>query len=257
MLTLSGIYDIANKERARIGIGDSGQNDNVQKSCRIVLENGLAEPEIFSDPVKMLDSLKSGNIDGAVRGTLSAKDTLSRLKSQFGVNSIQRIAVMIMDDEKIVLLAPVGIDEGQSVREKKELAVYGRELLRMLGEEVHLGVLSGGRLEDLGRSPLIDESLERGKILTKESLDMGISSTHYGILLEDALSSSNFIMAPDGISGNLIFRALYFFGGVGSAGAPVSNLPRVYVDTSRAKTDYSDSIALASALCRLYCSTKP
>ncbi len=164
---------------------------------------------------------------------------------------------MIMDDEKIVLLAPVGIDEGQSVREKKELAVYGRELLRMLGEEVHLGVLSGGRLEDLGRSPLIDESLERGKILTKESLDMGISSTHYGILLEDALSSSNFIMAPDGISGNLIFRALYFFGGVGSAGAPVSNLPRVYVDTSRAKTDYSDSIALASALCRLYCSTKP
>jgi putative methanogen marker protein 4 len=255
-LTLSEIYEIAKKERARIGIGDSGQNDYVQKSCKIVLENGLAQPEIFSDPVKMLDSLKSGNIDGAVRGTLSAKDTLSELRSQFGVDSIQRIALMIMDDEKIVLLAPVGIDEGQSLREKKELAVYGRELLLMLGEEVRLGVLSGGRMEDLGRSPVIDESLELGKIMTKESQDMGISSTHYGILLEDALSSSNFIMAPDGISGNLIFRSLYFFGGVRSAGAPVSNLPRIYVDTSRAKSDFTDSIALASALCRLYCSTK-
>jgi putative methanogen marker protein 4 len=256
MLTLSDIHELAKKEKARIGIGDGGQDDIVQKSCKIAREKGLAEPEIFSDPGKMMDSLKSGNIDGAVRGTFSAKDTISELKSQFGIDRIQRIALMAMDDDKIILLAPVGIDEGQSLKEKKELAVYGRELLRMLGQEVRLGVLSGGRMEDLGRSPLVDESLELGRILTKETQDMGIPSTHFGILLEDALSSSNFIMAPDGISGNLIFRSLYFFGGVRAAGAPVSNLPRVFVDTSRAKTDFTDSIALASALCRLYCPTK-
>jgi putative methanogen marker protein 4 len=256
MLTLSDIQKIAKKEKAVIGIGDEDQGGSVERSCEIAKEKGFAETEIFHDHGKMINALKSGKIEGAVRGTFSARQILSELKSQFGLERIQRIALMAMDDEKLVLLAPVGIDEGQSLKEKKELAVYGRELLSIMGEDVLLGVLSGGRLEDLGRNPQVDESLQLGKILAKETQDIGIPSTHFGILLEDALSSSNFIMAPDGISGNLIFRSLYFFGGVKALGAPVSNLPRVFVDTSRSKSDFSDSIALASALCKLYCPTK-
>jgi len=56
------------------------------------------------------------------------------------------------------------------------------------------------------------------------------------------------IIGPDGISGNLIFRTLHFLGEGRALGAVVLNIDRVFVDTSRAKGSYVDSIALASAL---------
>ena len=83
------------------------------------------------------------------------------------------------------------------------------------------------------------------------ALSKGIQAQHYGILLEDAFKKSNIVIPPDGIMGNLIFRTLHFLGGAKSVGAPVVNIDKVFVDTSRAKKDYSTSIALASALCGL------
>jgi len=56
------------------------------------------------------------------------------------------------------------------------------------------------------------------------------------------------VVAPDGVSGNLIFRTLHFLGGCRAYGAPVVNLDRIFVDTSRAKSDYSDSILFAAVL---------
>jgi putative methanogen marker protein 4 len=256
MLSLSQIQKMSQKEKAKIGIGDKTQEGIITKSCEIAEKKGFAKIEMFHEPEKLIDALKSGKIDGAVRGTFESKSALSELKSQFGLEKIQRIVLLAIEDERLVLLAPVGIDEGQSLKEKKELVVYGRELLNLLGEETKLGVLSGGRLEDFGRGSVVDESIELGKILTEQVIEMGISAEHFGILLENAIKTSNFIMAPEGISGNLIFRSLHFFGGAKAIGAPISNLPRVFVDTSRAKSDYSDSIALASALCGLYCHSK-
>jgi len=58
------------------------------------------------------------------------------------------------------------------------------------------------------------------------------------------------LIAPDGVSGNLIFRTLHFLGGWDALGAPVLNIGRVYVDTSRAKASYADSIELAASLAR-------
>ncbi len=256
MLTLSQIQNIAQKKNTIIGIGDSSQDGIISKSCEIAQKKGFAEIEVFHESSSLVEALKSGKIDGALRGTLESKSVLAQLKSQFGLDKTQRIVLLSFSDDRLVLLAPVGIDEGQSLKEKKELVVYGRELLQIFGDEVKLGVLSGGRLDDFGRSAIVDESIELGKILTEQALDMGIPTEHFGILLEKAVEASNFIMAPDGISGNLIFRAIHFFGGAKAIGAPISNLPRVFVDTSRAKSDYSDSIALASALCQLYRHTK-
>jgi putative methanogen marker protein 4 len=256
MLTLSKIQTIAQKEDAKIGIGDKSRDGTISRSCEIAQKKGFAEIEVFHENSSLVEALRSGEIDGAVRGTFESKSVLAQLKAQFGLEKTQRIVLLSHSDDRLVLLAPVGIDEGQSLREKKELVVFGRELLQIFGDEVKLGVLSGGRLDDFGRSAIVDESIELGKILNEQALEMGIASEHFGILLEKAIETSNFIMAPDGISGNLIFRAMHFFGGAKAIGAPISNLPRVFVDTSRAKSDYSDSIALASALCQLYRHTK-
>jgi predicted methyltransferase MtxX (methanogen marker protein 4) len=62
------------------------------------------------------------------------------------------------------------------------------------------------------------------------------------------VDEADLIIAPDGITGNLIFRTMHFIGDALALGAPVLNIDRVFVDTSRVKTDYIDSIILAMKL---------
>ena len=66
--------------------------------------------------------------------------------------------------------------------------------------------------------------------------------------MEDAIAEAGIIIAPEGITGNIMFRTLHFVGGAQALGAPVVNSDKVFVDTSRVKTDYRDSIALARKL---------
>lgn len=242
---------MARKKRAKIGIGDGGWDEVVRESIERAQEEGFATVEIFDDEQSLLTALKRGEIEAAVRGTLEAKDVLGALKSDFGVERVLRMAFMEMEDERLVLLAPVGVDEGDSIEEKLELITKGRELLAKFKVEAKVGVLSGGRLEDLGRSFKVNESLLQGEELTKRASEKGVRTEHFGILLENAFKDSNIVISPDGISGNLIFRSLHFFGGAKGIGAPIVNIDKVFVDTSRAKKDYSASIALASALCGL------
>jgi putative methanogen marker protein 4 len=246
MLSLSLIEKKAKKNLGKIGIGDGG-GDLVARSAGAAEENGFAQVEIYNNPHGLVSALKKGEIEAGVRGTLSAKTVMDELKSQFGVERILRIAFLAVGDGRLVLLAPVGIDEGQSSEERMELISLGCELLAKLKAEPKVGVLSGGRLEDIGRHLKVNEMLMEGEKLTRTALDDGVQAKHFGILLEKAVESSNFVIAPDGITGNLIFRALHYFGGAKGIGAPVVNLDRLFVDTSRDKEDYTWSIALASA----------
>jgi putative methanogen marker protein 4 len=250
MLTLTQIQKMAMDRKAKIGIGDGG-GDIVEKSAELARKEGYAEVEVFNEAQSLVSALKKGNIQGAVRGTLDAREVVNSLKSEFDVKKILRIAFLVMKDERLVLLAPVGIDEGRGIEEKLELISKGHELLTKFNVEPKIGILSGGRLEDMGRDLKVDESLLIGEELTKQTMDMGIKAKHFGILLENAFKESNMVISPEGITGNLIFRALHFFGGAIGIGASVVNLDNVFVDTSRAKKDYSTSIALASALCGL------
>ena len=76
----------------------------------------------------------------------------------------------------------------------------------------------------------------------------GYDAYHAEILIENAVNDADLIIAPDGISGNLIFRTMHLIGGALALGAPVINIDKVFIDTSRAKKDYKDSIALAMRL---------
>ncbi|HJX04239.1 MAG TPA: hypothetical protein VJ489_00305, partial [Thermoplasmata archaeon] len=79
----------------------------------------------------------------------------------------------------------------------------------------------------------------------------------YAILLEDALKRSDVILAPDGVIGNIIFRSLHLVAGAKAYGAPILNIPTVFVDTSRAKADYLDSVLFAAGLVGLKCDKGP
>ena len=197
--------------------------------------------------VELVDRLVDGRIDAAVRGTLGATKTLGYLKSALGVSRLARLALLTTAGGVPFFLVPVGIDEGNSVADRVDLVYRSVNAIRRFGIIEKVAVLSGGRFEDAGRSEIVDQSLADSEVVTGMLCERGIDAKHYGILIEDAIRAANVIVAPDGITGNLIFRTLTFLGGGGGFGAPVL-ADLVFVDTSRVKVKFSDAIMLASAL---------
>jgi putative methanogen marker protein 4 len=191
----------------------------------------------------LVKALMDGEIDAAVRGSLPSSTTLRALKDATGVDHLLRIAILETREEKKFLLAPVGVDEGWTVADKLELVERGRELAARLGLSREVAVLSGGRLGDVGRHHVVDRTLADAELVARLS-----GAAHREILIEDAIGTSGMILAPEGISGNLIFRTLVFLGGGRAFGAPVVNIGRIFVDTSRASPDYANALITASLL---------
>ena len=191
----------------------------------------------------LVSDLINGTIHAAIRGTLPAHVTLQALKAAAGVNRLERIALLETARGKKFLFAPVGIDEGWTVADKLELIRKGRTIARRFGLPEKVGVLSGGRLGDLGRHERVDRSMADAELVVRLS-----GAVHCEILIEDAVESCGLIIAPDGISGNLVFRTLAFLGAGFGHGAPVVNIDRIFVDTSRAQPDYTNALLLAASL---------
>lgn len=202
----------------------------------LVYEHPHPEQALVSD-------LAAGTIDAAVRGTLPANSTLSALKKAMGVDHLERIALLETAGGIQFLLAPVGVDEGWTVEEKVGLIQKGRTIARKFGLSEKVGVLSGGRLGDIGRHARVDASIADAEEVTRL-----VEATHCEILIEDAVGNYGLIIAPDGISGNLIFRTLVFLGAGYGHGAPVVNIGRIFVDTSRASPNYTNALMLAVSL---------
>jgi putative methanogen marker protein 4 len=168
---------------------------------------------------------------------------LKALKKAAGVDHLERIALLETVAGKKFLLTPIGVDEGWTVGEKLELINKGRIIARKFNLPEKVGVLSGGRLGDVGRHPQVDASMADAELLAR----LG-NATHCEILIEDAVETCGLIIAPDGISGNLVFRTLVFLGGGQGHGAPVVNISRIFVDSSRASPNYANALLLAASL---------
>jgi putative methanogen marker protein 4 len=250
----------AARSKCRVGIGVGQHNlhllRTVAKAKRfadvVVVGNAIEtrhEVVVTSEPErKLVEMLVTGTIDAAVRGTISAQKTLQQLKQQTGANQMCRAALLSTAEGRQFFLLPVGIDEGTSMSERAHLVMKTAELLRALGVAPTVGVLSGGRSEDKGRNKAVDLTLASAEALTKKLQNANLDATNYNILIEDAVKSSNMLVAPDGITGNLIFRTLVFLGGGKGHGAPFFGIPFTFVDTSRSGAAFGDAIVIACAL---------
>ena len=246
----------------RIGIGIAEDPEKVIESANSVrgpfeiicyCRPGIVEKDTAANHVHitehphpeqaLIDDLKTGKIDAAVRGTLPSNTTLKALKNSEGVDHLERIALLETVCGKKFLLTPVGVDEGWTVLEKLELVRKGKIIAKKFGLSEKVGVLSGGRLGDIGRHRQVDKSMAEAELVAR----LG-DATHYEILIEDAIETCGLIVAPDGISGNLIFRTLIFLGGGHGHGAPVVNISRIFVDSSRASPNYTNALLLAASL---------
>ena len=228
----------------RIGIGRGTDRGLVEAS----VEGSGADVRIYDDPWELVSDMVDGRIDAAVRGDMPSDVLVPILRKELGLERLERAALMEPSGGRMFLLAPVGIDEGWTEDQRFDIARRSADLASRVGMDARIAVMSGGRSEDIGRCPEVDATILGAESVTERLIKAGYDAYNCQILVENAAKEVGVIVAPDGICGNLIFRTMHFIGGARSLGAPLLNTDKVFVDTSRAKTDYRDSIALAGRL---------
>ncbi len=241
-----------------------GENKNIIEAAEKIGAKNQEINFIFTSSEKELLSIfLEEKADAYVRGSLSASLVMKHLKN-YDKDKISNIIIeedneskSLMNDERSIkfinpgkinrasvinldnnyfLLTPVGIDEGQNIEEKMIIVEQACDFLKKIGKEPKIAVLSGGRSQDVGRSSQIHKSIMDGEKLTS-IIKHKYSVKHYYILIEDAIKDKcNLILAPDGISGNLIFRSLVLVGSAKSYGAITLGIDQIFIDTSRAQS---------------------
>ena len=225
------------------GVGEN--HDIVRAAQKVDFQVLLTESEN-----ELLEMLLKKEIDAAVRGSLTSSTIMAKIKKIY--KEVYRASLLEVDGHKF-LLAPVGIDEGDTLKQKENIILYGAQLLNEMGMNPKIAILSGGRSQDVGRSQKIDNSIRDAEELTRIIRDK-YTVKHYFILIEDAVAQgSNLILAPDGICGNLIFRCLVFLGSIKSHGAINLGIKEILIDTSRNQTEagYLRAVNLAKKLVEL------
>ena len=222
-----------------------GKNKNiVEAAADVDFEVILTESE------KELSSmLLNKNVDGAVRGSLSSTKILSFLRKEY-IQKIYRASLLELNKHKF-LLAPVGVYEVNNLQDKLKIIELGTEFLSKLGIEPKIGIISGTRPETHGIDPKVDYFIEESVDLV-ENVKNKFFIKEY--LLDDAIQdNANIILAPDGISGNLIFRSLVFLGTTKSYGAVSLGMDEIFIDTSRSQTveGYKRALELSHYLAKL------
>jgi putative methanogen marker protein 4 len=222
-----------------------GENKAIIKAAqKVEFEVVLTESE-----EELINLLLNGKVVAAVRGSLSASHLMAVFREKY--SEIYRTSLLESDGHQF-LLAPVGIDEGDSLTQKEKIIEYGALFLEQMGLKPKIAILSGGRPQDKGRSSRIDNCINEAMELTRITRDK-YPVKHYFILIEDAVADgANMILAPDGICGNLIFRSLVFIGSVKSHGAVTLGIKEIFIDTSRSQSEegYLRALKLAEKLAK-------
>jgi predicted methyltransferase MtxX (methanogen marker protein 4) len=240
-----------NSEKAdvSVAIGSAQEGDGADLTAARAVESGLGPVTVHREPGALVRDLVEGGVDAAVRGTLPSHAVLPLLREAVGGASVKRVALIDLGVDRTFLLAPVGIDEGRDMAERWELLRGAIGLAKDLGWEPRVAVMSMGRTEDQDRGEAIALSHRECEALRSAAEAEGATAVCTGIQLERAVESHNVVLAPDGVTGNLVFRALHLVSGHESWGAVAVGIsPKVFVDTSREKTDYLGALHLARAM---------
>lgn len=266
------ILRVASKRRVKVGVGIGDWRGAARIVSGIKQASEIADVVLVGAPElegkvdyepfhrteeperKLIELLASGEVDGVVRGGLSASTFLKQVKQVFKVEKILRVALLEDAAGRQFMFSPVGVDEGESVEEKVSLAAGAADFLKKVKVAPRIAILSGGRLGDIGRSPKVDRTIREAEEAARILRERGYDAEHYQILVEDAVADErNVIVAPDGVSGNLMYRTLIHLGLGKSYGAIYLNVPKPVVDTSRAAppNEYTGAVVMAAATVNL------
>ena len=244
---MEGLLALGCRSGVRIGIGLPDDALSATRSALRAMGCGV-ELVRFEEPVGLVRALEQSDVDAAVRGTMGSAEAVEALIHSFDIQGVMRTAVLATAQDRPFLLAPVGIDEGRTPDDRLGLVRATIDYMGYAGWRPSIAVLSKGRPDDAHRGEDIRRSLEEGEEIAGILRSEGLDAQHYSILVERAVLERDFLVAPDGVSGNLMFRSMHFVGGGRAYGAPIVNIPEVFVDTSRAKRDFVEPVLLAAGL---------
>jgi len=189
------------------------------------------------DPTsEIVNYLNNNLISCAIRGSLSSSKFLKNLDVILNISEINRLALLETNSGHQFFFGPVGVDECNNLNDKKLFVEKSLTELSTLNIKPKISILSGGRLGDIGRNADIDKNIKEAQELVDffklEKPDVEIEHTE--ILIEKAIENkSNLILAPNGVSGNLIYRTLVHLGGGKAYGAIYMGIDYNIIDTSR------------------------
>ena len=227
-----------------------GENENIIQACHIFKEkHPKTDIRLIYKDEDLVKAVLDDKIDAVVRGSLPASNIMQELKQHYP--DLSR-ATYINGDDYEFLLSPVGIDEGKTVEERFEIAQNCIDFLKKVGKTPKIAVLAEGREDDFGRGSEVSNSITESKELTKLiQKNTSEEVKNYFILIEKAINEkANIIIAPNGRTGNIIFRTLVLLSSWPSYGAVTFGIDRVYIDTSREQSidGYVRSLILANQL---------
>jgi len=204
---------------------------------------------ICSDPaLRMMEDLYSGDINCAVRGSISSRDILNAIKIVYKVRDPGRSLFFDIAGDHL-FLSPVGIDELKAPEDKIDNIIKVATVTEKMGKTPRILVLGPGRVGDEDRDSKIADGMRQARKILQSIKNRGMDAEGGDICIE-RLRYQDFthVVAPDGVSGNLIFRTSVFLFNAQAYGAPALNLPDVYVDTSREKRDAFRAMIMAHFL---------
>ncbi|WP_067091640.1 hypothetical protein [Methanobrevibacter curvatus] len=262
-----------------------GKNKNVMESCESFSKINDLKITLTDSEEYFINSYKNNEYNGYIRGSLSSSSILSKIKelNSFPLNRATYISNIFnnnednnissninsninndsnsintgFNDSHEFLLCPVGIDEGETIKDKIEFIKSTIDFWNKLSKTPKIAILSGGRKEDFGRSDKVDKTLNEAETLCNDvsiKFNSSIGSVkNYGILIEKAIADkNNVIFAPNGIIGNVIFRTLVLVNNWNSYGALALSSDKIFIDTSRDQSikGYQRSIEFAYFLAK-------
>ena len=185
---------------------------------------------------RIYEFLFNNTIQAIVRGSLSSNKFLKNMTEKLNIKEINRLALLETIKGHQFFYGPVGIDECNTLERKRVFIEKALKLFEVLDITPKISILSGGRESDIGRDDKVDETIKDAVNLVRilRLKYSGLHITHDEILIENAVEKkSNLIIAPDGISGNLIYRTLVHLGGGKAYGAIYMGIEKIIIDTSR------------------------
>jgi putative methanogen marker protein 4 len=248
------IQFINSNSNALILYGSQKTITDFSKERHILPYNSKITYKQSNDPeLEIITDLKSKKINAAIRGTLKSNTFIKYVKEQFKIEETNRLALLESIRKEQFFYGPVGIDECNNSSTKIKFIESSLKYFDVLNIIPRISILSGGRLSDIGRDYLVDVSIEEAnKVIDYfKKVYPNLNINHAEILIENAVSSkSNLIIAPNGISGNLIYRTLVHLGGGKAYGAIYMDINKVIIDTSRVgdTSEYLGALIMAKSL---------
>jgi predicted methyltransferase MtxX (methanogen marker protein 4) len=205
---------------------------------------------------KIIDMLLADEVDGIIRGTIDDYSTYEYYKEKTGESSLCEAVLIQAINGQQFFLAPASNREGWGRQEKLELVLGIAKFIKEWNIDPKIAIITGIRSTTYkkqknikeGWEGLLNKTQEEADWLIEELKKQKFKAKNYEIESNTALKDNcNFIIPPNGMVGNQMFRML-LFSGAKIMSATRIGLSRLYEDNSRTEKDFEFHVKWLTAM---------